>query len=354
MSCAWPVCPRPQADESLLSWFERVGHEYNMSATVLLSSMDSHRADRSQWCARLQLERLHEQGFRERLAAMARLLHHAGEALRQPLDGWELETFASRVYCPFCLLQDLKSIRPVYGRRVWQQSWCTVCESHGVALKIRHGCRSILHHTWSRAELIEDADTLAADRYRAIKVSREPRLRYALLGCLLELERAVEAACAGVAPNPLIWGPLSAQDFLNVLRDVTTWSLTHFQPAHSWSTAEDLTPVEEQEGYGLLGRMRRMIASDYPAHRSVRTLQDVVNPKVRGSALWLAHALMSAIHSDASDRTTGLMPQERQAARLLHCAPEGREWLAERQQHWPRTYVRSWWIDPRMSAAAAA
>ena len=79
-----------------------------------------------------------------------------------------------------------------------------------------------------------------------------------------------------------------------------------------------------------------------------------MNPKVRGSALWLAHALMSAIHSDASDRTTGLMPQERQAARLLHCAPEGREWLAERQQHWPRTYVRSWWIDPRMSAAAAA
>ena len=198
---------------------------------------------------------------------MARLLQHAGEELfRQRLERMGAGDLASRVYCPFCLLQDLKSnptcLRPtslaavlVHDLRI---AWCSTEESDTAAARY---CTT----TWSRAELIEDADTLAADRYRAIKVSREPRLRYALLGCLLELERAVEAACAGVAPNPLIWGPLSAQDFLNVLRDVTTWSLNAFP------TGSFLVHGRRPHPGGGAGRLRTigsdaidMIASDYP------------------------------------------------------------------------------------------
>jgi hypothetical protein len=36
----WPVCPRPQPDESLPSWFERIGAEYRMTPNALLSSFD--------------------------------------------------------------------------------------------------------------------------------------------------------------------------------------------------------------------------------------------------------------------------------------------------------------------------
>jgi hypothetical protein len=160
----------------------------------------------------------------------------------------------------------------------------------------------------------------------------------------LEIARTVGAAISGVAPNPLLWGRLSAEDFLLVLRDVTTWSLTHFEPLRTWSPAEDLTTVEEQEGYGLVGRIRRLMPSDYTEKRAVRTLQDIVNPKVRGAALWVTHAMMSVIHPDASDRPTGFSPQERQVARLRRCAHEGRRWLADRQRFWPCTYVRSSWI----------
>ncbi len=152
------------------------------------------------------------------------------------------------------------------------------------------------------------------------------------------IERAVGAAISGVAPNPLLWGRLSAEEFLLVLRDVTTWSLTHFEPVRAWCAAEDLTIVEEQEGYGMVGRIRRLTQSDYPEKRAVRALQDVVNPKVRDAALWVARALMSVIHPDASDPPTGVSPQERQATRLRRCVPEGRRWLADRQRHWPRTY----------------
>jgi len=344
VSPVWPVCPRPQPEESLLSWFERIGREYDLSAAKLLASVGRGRAPVPKSNARSQLQHLHEQRFREELAVMARLPEPHEGALTQRLNGWELETFASRVYCPHCLLQDLKLNRPAYGRQVWQQAWYTLCAPHGTALRVRHGCPSILHRDWSRTQLVEDADLVAANQYRTLKVAREPELRCALLGCLLEIERAVGAAISGVAPNPLLWGRLSAEDFLLVLRDVTTWSLTHFEPVRAWCAAEDLTIVEEQEGYGMVGRIRRLTPSDYPEKRTVRALQDVVNPKVRGAALWVAHAMMSVIHPDASDRPTGVSPQERQATRLRRCVPEGRRWLADRQRHWPRTYLRSSWI----------
>jgi hypothetical protein len=45
---------------------------------------------------------------------------------------------------------------------------------------------------------------------------------------------------------------------LRIVTDLTTWSLTHFEPGRAWSLAEDLSAAEEQEGYGLIGRRRRM------------------------------------------------------------------------------------------------
>ena len=36
----WPVCPRPQPDESLPSWFERIVAEYQMTPNAPLSSFD--------------------------------------------------------------------------------------------------------------------------------------------------------------------------------------------------------------------------------------------------------------------------------------------------------------------------
>ena len=74
------------------------------------------------------------------------------------------------------------------------------------------------------------------------------------------------------------------------------------------SAAEDLTPAEEQEGYGLIGRIRRMSASEYGEQRMTRTLRNVAHPKVRGAALWAAHAFMATCHIAASDRPSGRGP----------------------------------------------
>jgi hypothetical protein len=136
--------------------------------------------------------------------------------------------------------------------------------------------------------------------------SQANQLRCVMLGSLLEIECAVADALAGITPNRLLWGNLTAQEFLTVVDDVTTWSLTHFEPVSAWSGAEDLTAVEEQEGYGIVGRVRRQCGSADQSRNGERSLREVTHPKVRGAALWVAHALLASCHGDASDRSSGI------------------------------------------------
>jgi hypothetical protein len=145
---------------------------------------------------------------------------------------------------------------------------------------------------------------------------------------------------------------LAPDDFLLIISDVTTWSLMHFESVSAWSAAEEFSPTEEQEGYGIIDRSRRMLPSDYVGENSTRTLRDITNPKIRGAALWVAHALMAHRHKDAPDRTTGPSPQDRQAARIQRSPIAAREWLADRQQSWPHAYLQEFWIDVRSTTTS--
>jgi hypothetical protein len=134
---------------------------------------------------------------------------------------------------------------------------------------------------------------------------------------------------------------------LRGLPSLTTWSLTHFESVRSWSAAGDLTMAEEQEGYGLIGRIRRMSASEYGEQSMTRTLRQVANPKVRGATLCVAHAFVATCHIAASDRASGRTTQDRQAAWLSRSSPAPRQWLALRQESWPPSYRHERWIDVR-------
>jgi hypothetical protein len=199
----------------------------------------------------------------------------------------------------------------------------------------------------THAKLKSDREFLAPNRYRDLKTRSEPAVRSTVLACLLHLEKTTVAAIDGVAPDPWSWGNLTADEFLMILNDLTTWALTHFEAVRSWSTAEDLTPAEEQEGYGLIGRLRRMSPTEYPEQRTTRTLQDIAAPKVRGAALWVAHAFMATCHIAASDRPSGMTTQDRQTSWLSRSAPAARQWLALRQESWPSSYRRERWIEIR-------
>jgi hypothetical protein len=89
-----------------------------------------------------------------------------------------------------------------------------------------------------------------------------------------------------------------------------------------------------------------MSTADYPPRRSLRTLRDISEPKIRGSALWIAHAIaiMSASHVGASDRDANSSLRERQASYLRRAAHAARAWLTNQQRQWPADYRRRWWI----------
>ena len=341
----WPLCPRPRADESLLSWFERVAHEYAMSPTLLLNAVKQNES-RQTLSAPPVIDQLYESAVADRLTFLAQLTEAERSGLWPAMTEWDMKTRAYCTFCPYCCMADLRENRTPYGRQCWQQSWYTICRAHGIALTVRNIAHVPANRSyWSTVQWRTTADYGYIGQYRPHHVLSEPALRVNILGCLVEIERSTAEALAGITPNLLMWGNLTAKDFLMVLGDLTTWSLTHFEPVRCWSAAEELTPAEIQEGIDIVGRTGRMSGSDYREHRSARTLSDVANPKVRGAALWTAHALMASCHTAASDRHSGKTAQNRQHALLSRAPQASRRWLAERQARWPRDYCRSRWIE---------
>ena len=315
-----------------------------MSPTALLSSIESAPRAAARGSALPEQERLRDPFFIERLTALSGIAEATSSRLWPPHTGWELHSFSFCAYCPQCCLDELTKNGSPYGRACWQQSWCTICQKHSYPLVVRSHNRFL-----SREALFRDVNFLAPNRYRDLVVPLNPKVRFDILAGVVEIETAIDNALRGVQPSRWLWGDLAPEEFLLVVSDVTTWSLMHFESVRAWSVAEDFSPTEEQEGYGIIGRRRRMLASEYDGQYSMRTLRCVTSPKVRGAALWVAHALLAQRHEDAPDRATGPTSQDRQTARVRQAPTAACEWLTARQATWPRRYREDCWIDARLS-----
>jgi hypothetical protein len=321
-SSVWPLCPRPQADESLPSWFERVGYEYAMSPALLLGAVEQTTRTKRKVDQLLPASRLYESSVANRLtcwrscrmlnASLSGHLHHE----------WELHDLSFCTYCPYCCTADLAEGRSPYGRRVWQQAWCTVCKVHGSALTVRNLAHVPSNRScWSHAALKVHREFLAANRYRDLKVRSQPAVRSNLLGCLVEIEKTAAAAIAGTAPNPLLWGALTAASFLTILDDVTTWALTHFESVRSGLSPRISRRPRSRKAMDSSGEVSGCRRPIIVRGKLTRSLRDIANPKVRGAALWTAHALLATCHTAASDRASGVTPQERQGSTVCSSRP---------------------------------
>jgi hypothetical protein len=85
---------------------------------------------------------------------------------------------------------------------------------------------------WAHAGLKSHREFLAANRYGDLKVPSQPAVRSTILGRPMEIEQTTAAAITGI------------------------------------------TPTEEQEWYGLIGRGERMSVPDYRANQLTRSLRD--------------------------------------------------------------------------------
>ena len=214
---AWPLCPRPKADESLPSWFERVGYEYAMSPALLLGAVEQATRGKDKFGQTPPAARLYDPSVADRLTALAKLSDTERTALWSSASEWELDDRAFCTYCPHCCIDDLANGRTPYGRRVWQQAWCTVCKVHGTALVIRNITHAPPHRSsWSHAVLKGNREFLAANRYRDLKVRSQPAVRANILGCLMEIEYTAAEATGGTVPNSFLWGKLTAAAFLTI------------------------------------------------------------------------------------------------------------------------------------------
>jgi hypothetical protein len=86
-----------------------------------------------------------------------------------------------------------------------------------------------------------------------------------------------------------------------------------------------LTPVEIADGLKLVGRNRRMVPADYAGARAARSLVDIEDPAVRGSALWFAPLHDGVISS-------GCIGPANRVSELLHY---GRSELGSRSDSGP-------------------
>jgi len=191
-----------------------------MSPALLLGAVEQARAAKEKIGQSLPAARLYEPSVAERLTALANLSDAERGALWSSPSEWELDDRSFCTYCAHCCIADLASGRSPYGRRIWQQAWCTVCKVHGGALTVR----SLAHlpnnrSCWSHAALKLQRELLAPNRYRDLKVRSQPAVRSSILGCLVEIEKTAAAAISGTAPNPLFWGTLTAAAFLMILEE---------------------------------------------------------------------------------------------------------------------------------------
>ncbi len=338
----WPVCPPPHDGESSHSWFERVAACYGLSAHRMLSSVARGLPKPQRWSDtfKVGIALAGNRKVARRLIALSGLSPSTLSSLRPARTGWELPRQEFRAYCPLCCLEDLHLGETPYGRLVWQQAWYTVCRVHRMPLLLR---RTTSGTSWTRLQLQQDASLAAALGYQ--HATSPQRERFYIQYALLEIQEAIENALAGVRPRRRQWGVVSARYFLHILEDVTTWSLTHFETVRSWSLAEDLTSIEIANGLKLIGRHRRMTPDDYADDRATRSLVDIEDPAVRGSALWFAHSVMASFHQDASDRQTAYRRTSRQAIKYAASSPAAAVWLASRMSTWPERYRRKCWLN---------
>jgi hypothetical protein len=130
---------------------------------------------------------------------------------------------------------------------------------------------------------------------------------------LKALEAAIIAATAGYSPPDEQWGSLRARDFLNIVQDVTTWSLTNFE---NFKAPRPAT-VYYQTWAPLLPPIFLFAPSHVPARtpdKPERSMRLCVNPDDRRNAFWISLALLAADHPGMPrmGRPVDRQPRQRQ------------------------------------------
>jgi TniQ len=338
-----PICPRPYPREAARSWLTRVATVCALNAERLVGILGlvpfaSHSRRFLAQPVEVALEdfNLGQLAIATQLPPV-RLL----EMRPDPLE-WTLTDTDVCTACGLCLDEDLCYGRDPYLRAEWRQSWRIFCSIHEVRLL---ACpMTVFTNNASDASVIEEINELYAhcdlvqdNINRAFASNRD---FFHLNSAIEEMEMVIWRAISGESPDFCTWGPLRADDFLQIVQDVTSWALTNFEAFKARPAAEELPHGIGGTGSPYFGKAPRL-QPPYDSDAAVRTLSSVNEPALRCAALWWAHVLLAESHLCCNP--TRLGPPSRQWNLLRSRCPVGLHWLIERMKHWPQEYVRRQW-----------
>jgi hypothetical protein len=338
-----PICPRPYPQEAARSWLTRVASVYALNAERLVGILGLVPfASHSRRFLAQPVEVALEDSNLDQLATATQLPPVRLLEMRpDPLE-WTLTDTDICTVCGLCLDEDLCHGRDPYLRAEWRQSWRIFCSVHEVRLL---PCpMTVFASNASEASMIETIDDLYAhcdlvqDNINRAFASNRDFLHLTL--AIDEMELVIRRAIAGEGPDASTWGPLRANEFLQIVHDVTSWALTNFEAFKARPAAEELPHGISGTGSPYFRKAPRL-QPPYDSDASARTLSSVNDPALRCAALWWAHVLLAESHPCCNPMRLG--PPSRQWNLLQSRCLTGLHWLIGRMQNWPREYVGRHW-----------
>jgi hypothetical protein len=336
-----PFCPRPFPGEAVESWIWRIGREFGYSPAKFLRAIGRPSADRKDPTQALT------QADIPYLATLAHLPPKELAAMETISAEWRLRAAPDQPFCGHCWLENQR----LYGFAHLQGSWMHAgrisCSQHGswlFSVRDKLGRRHCDPAHRTRYGVSADAIEAMLNHQTDLENRCGRRWIPDAGARLRSFEAAVVGAAAGYLPSEEQWGILSAGDFLNVVHDVSTWSLTNFEafkapcPAsvyyHDW--APFLPPI-----FIFPSSYLRSWSPTQPE----RSMRLCINPDERRNALWITMALLAADYpamprtGPAADRIS----RQRQIFRGKNSA--GLSWLVARMQRWPDVYREACWVS---------
>ncbi len=335
-----PLCPRPFPGEAVESWIWRIGREFGYTPARFLRAIGCPSTDRKDPAQRLTRADI------PYLATLARLSAHDLAEMAIIPPEWRLRAILDVPYCGQCWIESQSLHGFAYVQGAWMHAGRISCPYHGNWLfsardKLGRAHCDAAHRaqygvsTKTLQDMLDNQAELEGSSPRPWIPDAGERLK--------AFEAAMVAATAGFSPPEELWGPLSARDFLNVVHDVTTWSLTNFENFRALCPAS----VYYQDWAPFLPPIFLWVSSllrAWTPAQPERPMRLCVNPDERRNALWITLALLVADHP-AMPRAGGPLDRRTRQCQIFKGQnPAGVSWLVSRMQHWPEVYREACWV----------